>query len=857
MTPPLHGVPLGTPNSRLLRIKVVQARELSKDIFGSNDPFVQLALCKKNESNIIELVKTPTIKKSTNPAFNVDFIFNVVPKEHKLLIDLFYENKITRNDLVGRVSIPLDNSRIIISNENEPNARNKIDFPLEKRTIFNKVKGKLNLIVHFVSSVESLNNIMDLTPAPPTNSRNRKSISAAASASNATSSIAAASTPTAPTVQEEGSNAQSEAPEPVIASSLPTNLTDVPSGSRSSLTSNAPAETSANNAPLPTGWEQRFDQNGRIYYIDHISKTTTWNRPAVNTQSEPATNNSQTQEASSNRRQARSGPETAANDSNSQRRHIGDESNPSAESTDESDEASGSTTASASAVAATATATNSSSRPASNTTNNKNVLNPPLPPGWDFSYSDKGRMFFIDHANKTTSWIDPRTSKPSVIPNLDFENRIGALPSGWEERRHHDGRIFYIDHIRRQTQWEDPRLQKFAGPAVPYSRDYKQKFDSYRKLLPAAPPKGSQFGGIDKYLIRVKRTNVLEDSYNKIMHEKNPELLRMPIWIEFEGEKSYDYGGVSREWFHVLSKEIFNPYYGLFEYSAIDNYTLQINPNSGLVNEHHLDYYHFIGRVVGMAAYHNRLIDGFFIRPFYKWMLNKPINLNDIEAVDIEYYKSMKYIMDTDDVECLEMTFTSEEDVYGQQVEHELKPNGKNIKVTNENKKEFIDLVIQWRFVDRMKKQMLSFMKGFNEIIPQRCIQMFDPKEFELLLSGLGDVNIKDWQINTIIKGEYNMQHRVIQWFWMAMYSFPNELRLRFLQFVTGTSRVPMNGFAELQGSNGYQKFTIQSWGDYKSLPRAHTCFNRLDLPPYRSYEELREKLLLAVENSEGFDGVD
>ena len=93
----------------------------------------------------------------------------------------------------------------------------------------------------------------------------------------------------------------------------------------------------------------------------------------------------------------------------------------------------------------------------------------------------------------------------------------------------------------------------------------------------------------------------------------------------------------------------------------------------------------------------------------------------------------------------------------------------------------------------------------------------------QLLLSGLGDVNIKDWQINTIIKGEYNMQHRVIQWFWMAMYSFPNELRLRFLQFVTGTSRVPMNGFAELQGSNGYQKFTIQSWGDYKSLPRAHT----------------------------------
>lgn len=95
-----------------------------------------------------------------------------------------------------------------------------------------------------------------------------------------------------------------------------------------------------------------------------------------------------------------------------------------------------------------------------------------------------------------------------------------------------------------------------------------------------------------------------------------------------------------------------------------------------------------------MAIYHNRLIDGFFIRPFYKMMLNKPISLQDIEAVDIEYYKSMKYIMNTEDpeqLEALDLTFTSESDVYGEKVEHELKPGGKDIKVTNENKKEFIE----------------------------------------------------------------------------------------------------------------------------------------------------------------------
>lgn len=127
----------------------------------------------------------------------------------------------------------------------------------------------------------------------------------------------------------------------------------------------------------------------------------------------------------------------ASNDLNSmQRHHINDDSAATGVVAAE-------TTTAGEAAAATESPKNSArgAKPSS-----RNALNPPLPPGWDYSYSDKGRMFFIDHANKTTSWIDPRTNKPSSVPNLDFENRIGPLPNGWEERRHQDGRIFYIDH---------------------------------------------------------------------------------------------------------------------------------------------------------------------------------------------------------------------------------------------------------------------------------------------------------------------------------------------------------------------------------------------------------------------------
>uniref|UniRef100_A0A2K5V0E5 HECT-type E3 ubiquitin transferase n=1 Tax=Macaca fascicularis TaxID=9541 RepID=A0A2K5V0E5_MACFA len=495
-----------------------------------------------------------------------------------------------------------------------------------------------------------------------------------------------------------------------------------------------------------------------------------------------------------------------------------------------------------------------------------------LPPGWEMRIAPNGRPFFIDHNTKTTTWEDPRLkfpvhmrSKTSLNPN-----DLGPLPPGWEERIHLDGRTFYIDHSSQVlcgendtresvpsydskiTQWEDPRLQNPAitGPAVPYSREFKQKYDYFRKKLkkPADIP--------NRFEMKLHRNNIFEESYRRIMSVKRPDVLKARLWIEFESEKGLDYGGVAREWFFLLSKEMFNPYYGLFEYSATDNYTLQINPNSGLCNEDHLSYFTFIGRVAGLAVFHGKLLDGFFIRPFYKMMLGKQITLNDMESVDSEYYNSLKWILENDPTE-LDLMFCIDEENFGQTYQVDLKPNGSEIMVTNENKREYIDLVIQWRFVNRVQKQMNAFLEGFTELLPIDLIKIFDENELELLMCGLGDVDVNDWRQHSIYKNGYCPNHPVIQWFWKAVLLMDAEKRIRLLQFVTGTSRVPMNGFAELYGSNGPQLFTIEQWGSPEKLPRAHTCFNRLDLPPYETFEDLREKLLMAVENAQGFEGVD
>jgi len=93
----------------------------------------------------------------------------------------------------------------------------------------------------------------------------------------------------------------------------------------------------------------------------------------------------------------------------------------------------------------------------------------------------------------------------------------------------------------------------------------------------------------------------------------------------------------------------------------------------------------------------------------------------------------------------------------------------------------------------------------------------------------------------------------VVQNFWKVIRSWDAEQKSRLLQFATGTSRIPVNGFKDLQGSDGPRRFTIEKSGEEAQLPKSHTCFNRLDLPPYKSLDQLTQKLTWAVEETVGF----
>lgn len=294
----------------------------------------------------------------------------------------------------------------------------------------------------------------------------------------------------------------------------------------------------------------------------------------------------------------------------------------------------------------------------------------------------------------------------------------------------------------------------------------------------------------------------------------------------------------------------FNPFYCLFEYSAHDNYTLQINPHSG-INPEHLNYFKFIGRCLGLAIFHRRFLDAYFITSFYKMILSKKIALADMESVDAEIFRSLTWMLQNDVTDVIENTFSVEDDRFGEVVDVELKPGGKDIEVTEENKAEYVELITVWRIQRRVEDQFKSFMSGFNELIPQELINVFDERELELLIGGMSEIDVDDWAKHTDYRN-CSSSDQIVLWFWQTVRSWPAEKKSRLLQFTTGTSKVPVNGFKDLQGSDGPRRFTIEKAGEPTHLPKAHTCFNRLDLPPYATQELLEQRLTFALENTSG-----
>ncbi|ESZ95736.1 hypothetical protein SBOR_3890 [Sclerotinia borealis F-4128] len=379
---------------------------------------------------------------------------------------------------------------------------------------------------------------------------------------------------------------------------------------------------------------------------------------------------------------------------------------------------------------------------------------------------------------------------------------------------------------------KNPKVLEFDNKRNYFSRSIHSRSQTSR----AVPP----------LQLSVRREQVFHDSFKSLYFQTPDQMKYGKLSIRFHGEEGVDAGGVTREWFQVLSRQMFDPGYALFIPVSSDRTTFHPNQLSS-INEEHLMFFKFIGRIIGKALYEGRVLDCHFSRAVYKRILGKAVSVKDMESLDPDYYKSLIWMLENDITDIITETFSVDNDKFGVVETIDFKENGRNIAVTEENKHEYVRLMVEWRLTGSVKAQLDEFLKGFHDIIPAELVAIFNEQELELLISGLPEIDVDDWKSNTEYHN-YSASSPQIQWFWRAIRSYDKEERAKLLQFVTGTSKVPLNGFKELEGMNGFSRFNIhRDYGNKERLPSSHTCFNQLDLPEYESYETLRTQVLTAI----------
>jgi len=323
--------------------------------------------------------------------------------------------------------------------------------------------------------------------------------------------------------------------------------------------------------------------------------------------------------------------------------------------------------------------------------------------------------------------------------------------------------------------------------------------------------------------------------------------------LDFVGEDGLDYGGLAREWFSLLSTEIFNPTLGMFEYSNENDYSLRINANSAMEPDHLL-YFQFVGRFMGLAALHGHFLDAAFTTVLCKRILGKPFTIGDLQEADPTVHRSMIWMLENDVTEVPDLTFSTDIEVMGEMVTHNLIPNGENIAVTEANKHGFVEQMVGWQLSRNTEAQLAALCGGLYEIIPKADFADFTARELLFMLCGTRTLDADDWKESTVYE-RCNASTDVVQFFWEIVEESTEQERTDLLQFCTGSTRVPVEGFQSLQGSDGPRRFCVQLVDDVTRLPHAHTCFNRLDLPKYPTKERLKQRLQLAVDGAEGFSG--
>ncbi|BDD59438.1 hypothetical protein MPDQ_002997 [Monascus purpureus] len=444
--------------------------------------------------------------------------------------------------------------------------------------------------------------------------------------------------------------------------------------------------------------------------------------------------------------------------------------------------------------------------------------------------------------------------------------------------------FIYRDQMRRRRGYVDPDAWRMSVAQA-----------SMGRMIDGHP---AVHDILSKHHADIRRESVFEDAFDQFYGLG--EGLKEPIQISFIDrfgtvEAGIDGGGVTKEFLTSVTSEAFksssdeaklfeeNDQHLLYPNPAAVEHRKELLRQQGFVasspdwNEHVRDLlrrYEFLGRIIGKCLYEGILVDVNFA-PFFllKWALTGGTgsaqkesayraNLNDLKDLDEGLYQGLLQLKNyPGDVEDFSLNFTVTDTIplsnsRNKTITRDLKPDGSNTPVTNQNRLVYISYIARYRLQVQPSMQTNAFLQGLGQIIQPSWLSMFNQAELQTLVSGdSGDIDVADLRRNTLYGGIYTIgddkeEHPTVKLFWEVMESMTNEERQKVLKFVTSTPRAPLLGFSHLN-----PRFSIRdSSEDQDRLPSTSTCVNLLKLPRYSNARTLKEKLLYAVNSGAGFD---
>ena len=412
----------------------------------------------------------------------------------------------------------------------------------------------------------------------------------------------------------------------------------------------------------------------------------------------------------------------------------------------------------------------------------------------------------------------------------------------------------------QQQQQPQPTLTRFCSFAFLFSVEVKRALLLAKAAL---DQRSAQIGAlmgqharvfadarsgqvIPYLLLSVPRDEIVSSSMNTLAGLAE-EQLKLPLKVAFRGEEGVDAGGVTKEYFQLLTAKLFSLQTGLFAPCA-GGTAVWLNGDCTWQT----DEYRLIGTLLGLAVYNNVVLNVCLPRVLYKKLLQMPLSLRDVADVDEELHRGLEALLAFEPAEEVEHVFCrtfeiSWIDLFGETKSIELVPGGVDIPVTGANRAEFVKLYAQWLLVSSIEAQFAPFAEGFSRVIEPPSPQLLSHTELELLVTGSKVLDFEQLRETTRYEGGWTADHQTIVWLWEVLLALSPEEQQQFLQFTTGAACSPLGGLREI-------KMVVQRAGpDSTQLPTSHTCFATLLLPEYGEKEKLRERLLVAIKECEGF----